>query len=333
MSQPSARSPSPPPRSSSSPPPPAWMATCAATPPNPRKSSATWESKFRAIPEPARMREALRRTLGAPTPRRFPATTRTTPSGCATSSSRTAGTRLSRSSRSSSRRPRSGCWRWSPRRSSPRSLEEPAVAAGSDERPEERTASIVQRVFGRRRRDRAPRVRELRRPRRLRRARTARDLREGRDRHRALRRIVARHQAEGRLRARRRGMPHLFRPEGRRLLAGRGISQRSVPAEGRRAAGQRDGHARLSRRSAHARRGRDEGRGAPRPEGRHHDHEDPGAPDFVRRRAAAARGDDRAGRARGDGAARCRSLTAWVPDPRACTSSSRSTGASSRCTT
>ena len=47
----------------------------------------------------------------------------------------------------------------------------------------------------------------------LRRARAARHLGEGRDRHRALRRLLARHQAEGRRRARRRRLPHLLRPD------------------------------------------------------------------------------------------------------------------------
>ena len=58
----------------------------------------------------------------------------------------------------------------------------------------------------------AARLRELRHARRLRRARASRHLRQGRDRHRALRRIVARHQAQGRRRARRHRLPHLSDP-------------------------------------------------------------------------------------------------------------------------
>ena len=52
----------------------------------------------------------------------------------------------------------------------------------------------------------------------LRGARAARHLGEGRDRHRALRRVVARHQAEGRRRARRGRLPDLLRSARRRLL-------------------------------------------------------------------------------------------------------------------
>ena len=55
----------------------------------------------------------------------------------------------------------------------------------------------------------AARLRQLRPARGLRGARALRHLGEGRDRHRALRRVVARHQAEGRGRARRDRLPHL----------------------------------------------------------------------------------------------------------------------------
>ena len=51
---------------------------------------------------------------------------------------------------------------------------------------------------------------------------------KGRDRHRALRRVVARHQAEGRRRTRRGRLPDLLGPEGRRLRRGR-----RVPRTGR----------------------------------------------------------------------------------------------------
>ena len=59
-------------------------------------------------------------------------------------------------------------------------------------------------------------------------------------------------------------LPHLLRSARRRLRAGRGLSRRPVAPEGRRAARQRDGHADVSRRSAHAGRRRDDGREAPR---------------------------------------------------------------------
>ncbi len=61
--------------------------------------------------------------------------------------------------------------------------------------------------------------------------------------------VVARHQAEGRGRARRDRLPDLFRSERRRLLRRTGVSRRPDAAERRRAARQRDGHAALSGRS------------------------------------------------------------------------------------
>jgi N-acetylated-alpha-linked acidic dipeptidase len=53
---------------------------------------------------------------------------------------------------------------------------------------------------------------------------------KGRHRDRALRRFVARHQAQGRGRARRHRLHHLFRPAGRRLLRGRSLPARALPA-------------------------------------------------------------------------------------------------------
>ena len=99
------------------------------------------------------------------------------------------------------------------------------VPGGSDVQSEGRAAADLQRVLDRRRRHRAARVRELRRPRRLRRARAPRHLREGRDRHRALRRLVARHQAQGRGRARRGRLPHLLRSARRRLRRRHGLPE------------------------------------------------------------------------------------------------------------
>ena len=53
----------------------------------------------------------------------------------------------------------------------------------------------------------------------------ARHRRQGQDRHRPLRRLVARHQAEGRGRARRGRLPHLLRPARGRLLPGRRLPE------------------------------------------------------------------------------------------------------------
>ena len=169
----------------------------------------------------------------------------------------------------------------------------------SDLEPAGRTAPVLQRVFGRRRRHRAPGVRQLRPPAGLRGARPAGRLGERRDRHRPLRRVVARHQAEGRRRARRHRVPHLLRSERRRVLRRGGVPGRPDAQQGRRAARQRDGHARASRRPADAQRRRHARRPAARREGRADDHEDPGAAHLLRRRAAAALGDHRAARARG----------------------------------
>ena len=75
-----------------------------------------------------------------------------------------------------------------------------------------RGASPLQRLLRGRGRHRGPRVRELRHARRLRRAREARHRRQGQDRDRALRRRLARTQAQARPGARRRRVHHLLRP-------------------------------------------------------------------------------------------------------------------------
>ena len=62
------------------------------------------------------------------------------------------------------------------------------------------------------------RLRQLRHAGRLRAPETARRRRQGQDRDRALRRRLARHQAEGRVRARRGRLPDLLRSARRRLL-------------------------------------------------------------------------------------------------------------------
>src|SRR5205807_546396 len=76
-------------------------------------------------------------------------------------------------------------------------------------------------------------------------------------------RVVARHQAQGGGRARGRGLHHLLRSAGGWVRPWRGVPAGSVAAQGRRAARQRDGHAALSRRSAHPRDRGDQGRQAP----------------------------------------------------------------------
>ena len=131
-------------------------------------------------------------------------------------------------------------------------------------------------------------LRELRHPGRLRRTGPAGHLGEGRHRDRALRRKLARHQAQGGRRARRGRLPDLFRPARRRLRAGRHLPQRSVPPRRWRAARQRDGHAGLSRRSADSGSRRHQGRQAPRLERSQDPHHHSGHADFLRRRAAAA---------------------------------------------
>ena len=71
----------------------------------------------------------------------------------------------------------------------------------------------------------------------------ARHLGQGRDRHRALWPVVARHQAEGGGRARRHRLPDLLRSPRRRVLRRRRVSRWTDAQSGRRAARQRHGHA------------------------------------------------------------------------------------------
>ena len=118
-------------------------------------------------------------------------------------------------------------------------LEEPPVAGRPDVEPEGRAAADLQRLLHRRRRHRAARVRELRPPARLRGARAARRLGEGRDRDRALRPVVARHQAEGRGGARRHRLPDLLRSARRRVRGRRCVPEGPDAQRRRRAARQR----------------------------------------------------------------------------------------------
>ncbi len=91
---------------------------------------------------------------------------------------------------------------------------------GSDLGPDLRAAAHLQRLFRGRRRDRPAGVRQLRQSRRLREARSARHFGEGSDRHRPIRRRLARGQAEGGGRARRDRLHHLLRSQGRRIFRG-----------------------------------------------------------------------------------------------------------------
>ena len=168
----------------------------------------------------------------------------------------------------------------------------------SDVLPAGGAAPDVPCLLCRRRRHRAARVRQLRHSGGLRAAGPNAGVGQGRDRNRALWRFVARHQAESRRRTRRRGLPHLLGPEGRWLRSGRRVPAGTLAADGRGATRQRDGHAGLSRRSAHARRRSHEGREAAVPPAGADDHQDSRAADLVRRCAAAARRGWRAYRAR-----------------------------------
>ncbi len=179
-------------------------------------------------------------------------TTRTTPSGCARSMPRTAGMRRSNSSRCSFPYRSSASWNWWPRRSSwPRSRNravavDPTSSQKSEQLPTynaysadgDVTAPLVYVNYG------VPDDYDV--------SRAAWHLGQGRHRDCALWRLLAGHQAEGRRRAWRRGLPDLLRSGRRRLCRRRDVSRRTVPPEGRRPAWQRDGHAGVSGRPADA---------------------------------------------------------------------------------
>ncbi len=86
--------------------------------------------------------------------------------------------------------------------------------------PAIRTTSYLQRLLRRWRRHRSARLRQLRHPGGLRKAGTHGSLGQGRHRNLALRKFLARYQAQGCGRARGRRMPHLLRSRRRRLRAG-----------------------------------------------------------------------------------------------------------------
>ncbi len=199
-------------------------------------------------------------------------------------------------------------------------------AGGLDLRPDGRAAPRLQRLLDRRRRHGRAGLRQLRRPRRLRRAGAARHRRQGQDRHRPLRRLLARHQAQGGRRARRHRLHHLLRPARGRLLPGRRLPQGRLALRVERPARLRGRHAALPRRPADPRRGRHRERQAAGYQRRDHPHQDPRAPHLLRRRAPAAAAARRARWRRTAGAAPCPFPTASAPGRPRSTSSWNSTG-------
>ena len=107
-------------------------------------------------------------------------------------------------------------------------LEEPALPADPTSTQTIRAAAHLQRLLDRWRRDRAAGLREFRHSGGLREARSPGHFGEGRDRDRQVRRILARHQAQGGGRARRGRLPDLFRPARRWLHARRRLPEGSV---------------------------------------------------------------------------------------------------------
>lgn len=196
-----------------------------------------------------------------------------------------------------------------------------------------RRLAALQRLLGRRRRHRGAGLREPGRARGLRGAGAAGHRRPGEDRDRPLRGLLARDQAEGRLRARCDRMPHLQRPGRRRLQPGRRVSGRLVQALDRRAAGFGARPSAPSGRSADADAGRRRRRAAAHAGGRGHVDADPGAADRLAGRAAAARSAGGAKPRRARGGAVCRSPTGSVRVRPGCGSSSSSTGVWRRRTT
>ena len=135
---------------------------------------------------------------------------------------------------------------------------------GRDLGPGRRAAPDLQRLLDRRRRDGELVYVNYGVPAGLRGARAPRHRREGQDRHRALRRLLARHQAEGRGRARRDRLPHLLRPARRRLLPGRRLPEGRRSARARARSAARSRTCRSSRAIPDAGRRRHAGREAPR---------------------------------------------------------------------
>ena len=135
----------------------------------------------------------------------------------------------SRSSRSSSPRRRSARLEMVAPTRFTATLAEPPLPEDSTSGQTAEQLPTYNAYSDRRRRHRRAGLRQLRRARRLRGAGAPRHRREGQDRHRPLRRLLARHQAQGGRRARRHRLHHLLRPARGRLRA------RATPT--RRAAG------------------------------------------------------------------------------------------------
>ena len=112
----------------------------------------------------------------------------------------------------------------------------------------------------------------------------ARHQRRRQDRARAVRRQLARHQAESRRRARRDRLPHLLRSARRRIFSRGRVSGRSVPRPWDDPARQRDGHAASFRRSVDARPAVEAGCRAPAARSNRHARENSRAADGGRAR-------------------------------------------------
>ncbi len=133
---------------------------------------------------------------------------------------------------------------------------------GLDLGPDRRAAAGLQRLLDRRRRHRRGGLRQLGRARRLRGAGAPGRQRPRQDRARALRWLLARHQAQGRRRARRDRLPHLLRSARGRLSPWRRLPQGRLAARGQRAARLGRRHADPPGRPADAVRRRHQGRQA-----------------------------------------------------------------------
>ena len=126
------------------------------------RTQREWETKFRAIPEPAESA----RLHAAPQPRvrttSARPTTKTTPSGCSPNSKSGAWTPTSRSSTCCFPLRRCESSKWSSRRNSYAKLQEPALAVDPTSDQQAEQLAHLQRLLDRRRRHRAAGLRQLR---------------------------------------------------------------------------------------------------------------------------------------------------------------------------
>ena len=264
------------------------------------KTEREWEDKFKAIPQPANMRAAMQRLSARPHHVGSPydkdnaewilAQVQEYGPRRAHRDASTCCSPLRRSAPSSWSRPRSS----SRSSRSPRLRRIPTSNQHDEQLPTYNAYSIDGDVT-------APLVYvNYGIPADYERARAPRHLREGRDRHRALRRLVARHQAQGRRRARRGGLPHLLRSARRRLRRRRRFPERARCARATACSAAASWTCRSIRaiRSRPASARRKDAKRLAIAEGRDDDHQDSGAADLLRRRAAAARRARRPRRAR-----------------------------------